>query len=111
MFQKQILRVKKDVESDNSQNAAKSEFHQKCPPVLQKKPDQAPPCLPALECLYCIAKRIFVGSNSDLISRVPIEDRFEILDPDFEGLQGLQLENLVIISKTTQKSRLVIPFS
>ena len=48
--------------------------------------DSANPCLPALECLFCIAKRIFVGSNNELVTKIAIEDRFQAIDPDFESL-------------------------
>lgn len=35
---------------------------------------------PAAECIFCIAKRIFLGSNSETISSTKIMQRFESLD-------------------------------
>jgi len=43
---------------------------------------ELPTCLPALECLFCIAKRIFVGSNNNLVTKIAIADRFFTLDSD-----------------------------
>ena len=32
----------------------------------------------AQECLYCIAKRIFLGTNDELISKTRISQRFQV---------------------------------
>lgn len=74
-------------------------------------------CIPALECLFCIAKRIFVGCNNGLVTGGPLDERFQRLDKDYEEIKDLEFDNLYIYANLNKQSqngrgnaRLVVPY-
>ena len=62
-----------------------------------------------LECIFCIAKRIFVGSNNEIVSKVQLSDRFNHLDEGFANLKVAQYENFMIWSN--MRARKMVPYS
>ncbi|CDW75573.1 UNKNOWN [Stylonychia lemnae] len=50
------------------------------------------------ECIFCIAKRIYVQTNSDKVTNIPLFERFFKLDEEAHNLRLKQLDNFMIFS-------------
>ncbi|TNV81901.1 hypothetical protein FGO68_gene13785 [Halteria grandinella] len=77
--------------------------------------DESNMCIPALECLFCIAKRIFVGCNNGLVSGHALDERFQSLDQEYEEIKDLEFDNLYIYANLNRQvrgsnARVIVPY-